>query len=76
MQKQHIATQQPLSKGTIDEKHTEMLNHFHVIDTCMDIKDQIRNISQQIKTLKSLKKQYLLDNSKHILDYFEQKKKV
>jgi Poxvirus Late Transcription Factor VLTF3 like len=103
MQKQHIATQQPLSKGTIDEKHTEMLNHFHVIeteqipdlqskklllksqlkvlpknqiDTYMDIKDQIRNISQQIKTLKSLKKQYLLDNSKHIFDYFEQKKKV
>ena len=103
MQKQHTATQQPPSKGTIDEKHTEMLNHFHAIeteqipelqskklllksqlkvlptnqiDTYMDIKDQIRNISQQIKTLKSLKKQYLLDNSKHIFDYFEQKKKV
>ena len=103
MQKQHTATQQPPSKGTIDEKHTEMLNYFHAIeteqipelqskklllksqlkflpknqiDTYMDIKDQIRNISQQIKTLKSLKKQYLLDNSKHIFDYFEQKKKV
>jgi len=93
----------PPSKGTIDEKHTEMLNHFHTIetetipnlitkknilkqqlkqlpknqiDTYMDIKDQVRNLSQQIKTLKSLKKQYLLDNSKHIFDYFEQKKKV
>lgn len=75
MQKPHIATQQPLSKGTIDEKHTEMLNHFHAIGTYMDIKYQIRNISEQIKTLKSLKKQYLLDNSKHIFDYFEQKKK-
>jgi hypothetical protein len=42
----------------------------------MDIKDQIKNLSQQIKTLKSLKKQYLLDNSRHIFDYFEQKKKV
>jgi len=93
----------PPSKGTIDEKHTEMLNHFHTIetetipnlitkknilkqqlkqlpknqiDTYMDIKDQVRNLSQQIKTLKSLKKQYLLDNSKYIFDYFEQKKKV
>jgi hypothetical protein len=101
MQKQ--ANPQPPSKGTIDEKHTEMLNHFHFIeteqipdlqskklllksqlktlpknqiDTYMDIKDQIRNLSQQIKTLKTLKKQYLLDNSKHIFDYFEQKKKV
>jgi hypothetical protein len=103
MQKQHNSNPQPPSKGTIDEKHTEMLNHFHAIeteqipdlqskklllksqlkvlaknqiDTYMDIKDHIRNISQQIKTLKSLKKQYLLDNSKHIFDYFEQKKKV
>ena len=103
MQKQPTINPHPPPKGTIDEKHTEMLNHFHTIETetipnlitkknaikqqlkhihkknidaYMDIKDQIRNISQQIKTLKSLKKQYLLDNSKHIFDYFEQKKKV
>ena len=103
MQKQPTTNPQPPSKGTIDEKHTEMLNHFHAIeteqipdlqskklllktqlknlpknqiDTYMDIKDQLLNISQQIKTLKSLKKQYLLNNSKHIFDYFEQKKKV
>ena len=93
----------PPAKGTLDEKHTEMLNQFHVIETetipnlqikkkelktrmkslpknqidaFMDLKDQIQNISQQIKTLKSLKKRYLLDNSRHIFDYFEQKKKV
>jgi hypothetical protein len=103
MQKQPTGNPQPQSKGTIDEKHTEMLNHFHTIetetipalqskklllknqlkclpknqiDTYIDIKDQLSNLSQQIKTLKSLKKQYLLDNSKHIFDYFEQKKKV
>ena len=103
MQKPPTINPQPPSKGTIDEKHTEMLNHFHTIetvtipdlqtkktqlktqlktlsktqiDTYMDIKDQIKKLSQQIKTLKSLKKQYPLDNSKHIFDYFEQKKKV
>ena len=103
MQKQQIINTTNTTKGTIDEKHTEMLNHFHTIetetipelvnkkkilkneikflpknqiDTYMDLKDQIQKLSQQIKTLKSLKKQYLLDNSKHIFDYFEQKKKV
>ena len=103
MQKQSTINHPYSSKGTIDEKHTEMLNHFHTIETetipdlqskkqalktqlktlpktqidsYMDIKDQIKNLSQQIKTLKSLKKQYLLDNSRHIFDYFEQKKKV
>jgi len=103
MQKQPIINTSNPTKGTIDEKHTEMLNHFHTIetetipelinkkkifktqlkllpknqiDTYMDLKDQIQKLSQQIKTLKTLKKQYLLDNSKHIFDYFEQKKKV
>ena len=46
------------------------------IDTYMDLRDKIDAISVQIKTLKNSKKQYLLDNSKHIFDYFEQKKKV
>jgi hypothetical protein len=103
MQKQHTSNAMNPTKGTIDEKHTEMLNNFHLIeteqipdlqskkallknqlkqlpknqiDTFMDIKDQIQTLSQKIKQLKSLRKQYLLDNSKHIFDYFEQKKKV
>jgi len=89
--------------NTIDEKHTEMLNHFHdlemniipnmikeknilkrkmrdldksKIDTCMDIQDKIRKLKLEIQQLKSKKKEYLLENSKHIFEYFEEKKKV
>lgn len=94
----------PTSKSnTIDEKHTEMLNHFHIIETetipkltaektllkaqiptlqenqidvYLDIRDKILYIQRKIKTLKQEKKQYLLENSKYIFDYFEQKKQI
>lgn len=89
--------------NTIDEKHTEMLNRFHQIETetipqliaeksrlkCivptlkenqideyMDIRDKIYAIQKKIHELRSQKKQYLLENSKYIFDYFEQKKQI
>jgi hypothetical protein len=89
--------------NTIDEKHTEMLNHFHDIDTNtlpkliaeknrlkhrlskltntnidieMEIKDMIQAIRQKIQSLKSQRFNYLLDNSKHIFQYFEDKKRI
>jgi hypothetical protein len=92
-----------LQTNTIDEKHTEMLNQFHDIETTkvpslikerdylkdvlktldetqienlMDIKDNIKNINLQIRFLKIQKKKYLLDNSKYIFQYFEDKKKI
>uniref|UniRef100_A0A6C0B8I6 Uncharacterized protein n=1 Tax=viral metagenome TaxID=1070528 RepID=A0A6C0B8I6_9ZZZZ len=46
------------------------------IDTYMDIKDKVLAIQRQIKDLKHAKKRYLLDNSKYIFDYFEEKKKI
>jgi hypothetical protein len=88
---------------SLDEKHTEMLNQFHEIETdripqlfkdienlkiqiksleptqielFLDIKDQIAQKRSQIKSLQSQKKRYLLDNSKYIFDYFEQKKQI
>ena len=93
----------PKPLTSLDEKHTEMLNHFHEIETItipkikeeisqkkellksldrneieryMDLKDQISNHKNTIKTLLSKKKRYLLDNSKYIFDYFEQKKQI
>ena len=89
--------------NTIDEKHTEMLNHFHEIDIAtlpklisernklkhrlskisssnidlqMDIKDKIKVIREKITALKSQRTNYLLDNSKYIFQYFEDKKKI
>ena len=46
------------------------------IDMCMDIRDKISKIKLEIQQLKSKKKEYLLENSKHIFEYFEEKKKV
>ena len=48
----------------------------HQIDEYMDIKDKIIAIQAQMRSLKSQKKQYLLENSKYIFDYFEQKKQI
>lgn len=46
------------------------------IEEYMDIRDKILAKKILIKTLKSEKKQYLLDNSKYIFNYFEQKKDI
>ena len=46
------------------------------IDKYMDIKDNVISIKKQIKFLKKQKKKYLLDNSKYIFEYFEEKKKI
>jgi len=89
--------------NTIDEKHTEMMNHFHDIETDllpqliaekrklthrlsklpstsvdlrMDIADRITDLKQKIASLKTQKNNYLLDNSKYIFQYFEDKKKI
>ena len=48
----------------------------HEIDNYMEIRDRILSIKQQIKLLRSQKKKYLLENSKYIFDYFEEKKKI
>ena len=42
----------------------------------MNIRDRIIAINAEISTLKNKKKKYLLDNAKHIFDYFEQKKQI
>jgi hypothetical protein len=45
-------------------------------DDYMNIRDRIIAINAEISTLKNKKKKYLLDNAKHIFDYFEQKKQI
>jgi len=88
---------------TLDEKHNDILNEFHInetellpklqedilllkerarelnpnqIDEYMDIKDKIKQKKQEIKTIKSEKKKYLLENSQYIFNYFEEKKDI
>lgn len=45
-------------------------------DEYMDMRDRIKYIQQEVKSLARQKKEYLLNNSKHIFDYFEQKKQI
>jgi hypothetical protein len=42
----------------------------------LDIQDKIVDISEKIKSVKNKKKEYFLDNSKFIFDYFENKKNI
>jgi hypothetical protein len=46
------------------------------IEQIMDYQDKLRDITAEIKYLKSKKVEYFLDNSKYIFDYFENKKDI
>ena len=46
------------------------------IEEKLELKDKIEDISKQIKTILSKKKEYYLDNSKYIFEYFENKKNI
>ena len=46
------------------------------VDARMEIQDKLKAIKSKIMNLKSQRKEYLLDNSKYIFHYFEDKKKI
>jgi hypothetical protein len=46
------------------------------IDEYMNLKDEISTINSRIKQLKLKKKNYFADNSKHLFNYFEEKKNI
>jgi len=46
------------------------------IDTKLELQDQLKAVSDQIKTIKKEYQDYLLNNSAFIFDYFEHKKKI
>lgn len=51
-------------------------NEDITIDQRLDIQDRINEINKSIKDCKQKKKDYFLDNSKYIFDYFENKKNI
>ena len=57
------------------KNHLKTLND-NQIDEFMESKDQIEKITKELRTLKSEKKKYLLENSKYIFNYFEHKKQI
>ena len=60
------------------KKHlTKLLENKDInIEEELEIKDNIKIISNNIKEIKSSKKKYYLNNNKHIFAYFENKKDV
>lgn len=52
----------------------EQLSIAEDIKEKLDIKDQIKTINREISEIKQNKKNYLLNNSKYIFEYFEQKR--
>jgi hypothetical protein len=46
------------------------------IEKYMDMQDKYKKIKEEIACLKKEKKKYLLENSKYIFQYFEEKKKI
>ena len=51
-------------------------NYNLTIEQRLDLEDKINEITNNIKELKSKKKEYFLDNSKFIFEYFENKKNI
>jgi hypothetical protein len=66
----------PELKKNIDELKLKLDNDDLTIEQRMDIKDNIKDMSTEIRDLKSKKSLYFLDNSKYIFDYFENKKSI
>lgn len=66
-----LKQEQQMLKEILKEKGASMQ-----VEEILDIKDSIHEISQKIKEMKQKKKDYFLDNSKYIFEYFENKKDI
>ena len=62
-------------KALLKNKLTKKGNKLSV-EEIMDINDRIKEINENITEIKNKKKEYFLDNSKFIFDYFENKKNI
>lgn len=58
------------------KQFTAELKNATDIKIQLDLKDKIKEINGEMKAIKENKKNYLLNNSKYIFEYFEQKKNI
>ena len=73
----NISEHIPRLKSEIEELRSNIKSmNKSQIDQILDYKDEIREKKQEIRHLEKEKKQYLLDNSTFIFDYFESKKQI
>jgi hypothetical protein len=66
----------PELKYERSELKTQLQNDKLTVEQRLDIEDQIQQINTTIKETKMKKKEYYLDNSKYIFEYFENKKNI
>ena len=66
----------PELKYERQELKKQLNNPDLTVEQRLDIEDQIIQINETIKETKSRKKEYYLDNSKYIFEYFENKKNI
>jgi len=66
----------PELKSEIQELKYKLLNNELNIEQKLDIEDKINELKEKIKDINLKKKEYFLDNSKYIFEYFENKKNI
>ena len=71
----NIIPELKLEKYTL-RNNLRSCNDSLTIEQKMDIQDRIEEIKKEITDLKNRKREYFLDNSKFIFDYFENKKNI
>ena len=54
----------------------KLLKNEYNIEKKIELEDEINNFKEKIHLLKNKKKDYLLNNSKYIFEYFEKKKEI
>ena len=54
----------------------EKLSNENIIEKKFEIYEMIKKLNNEIKNIKQHKKNYLLENSKYVFDYFEKKKEI
>jgi hypothetical protein len=77
---QFLKEEKDIIPSLLHEKEIYKLNLLETdklsIEQKLDIYDEIKEINEKIKEIKNKKKDYFLDNSKLIFDYFENKKNI
>jgi len=66
----------PLLKIEKTKLYERLNNDVLTLEEKLNMQDKISEINQEIKNARLKKKQYYLNNSKHIFDYFEGKKNI
>lgn len=63
-------------KNDLIEKINKLKKEDGLIEKILDYEDKVKELKKEISKIKKEKRNYLLDNSKYIFNYFETKKEI